>query len=309
MNMHELLLRIKEIEEPTNLYLLNALSDDSGFFSTGGKLLYMSKDDEGHSTQGIETDYLTLQTHVRIKAVRNNQTFSDGAYNIIIFKGELNDPSAESFVSLCTAHSKNRTKLDFRDFFYSLITIFQLPSEQGFKNAIGLYGELRLMKYFFELTGKDISDSWHRNGSMSQFDFSNGESSIEVKTTLSGESKVTIKQSQIFGNHPCYLAAICCDKNDNGQTINELINEMQRDGTSFSGLNFCINLAKELKRISGQEAAEVRFDVSEIDLFCNYHINPFPEIPECVSNLVYKLDLACFEPLDECHIKALISSY
>ena len=61
--------------------------------------------------------------------------------------------------------------------------------------------------------------------------------------------------------------------------------------------------------ISGQEAAEVRFDVSEIDLFCNYHINPFPEIPECVSNLVYKLDLACFEPLDECHIKALISSY
>lgn len=84
---------------------------------------------------------------------------------------------------------------------------------------------------------------------------------------------------------------------------------MQRDGTSFSGLNFCINLAKELKRISGQEAAEVRFDVSEIDLFCNYHINPFPEIPECVSNLVYKLDLACFGPLDECHIKALISSY
>lgn len=309
MNTHDLLLRISEIEDSTNLYLLCALSDDSGFFSTRGKLLYISKDDEVYATQGIETDYLTLQTHVRIRAVKNNQTFPDGWYNIILFKGDLSELSVDSFVHLCTVHSKNKSQLGFRDFFYSLITIFQLPSEQGFKNAVGLYGELRFMKYCYDLTGKDISEYWHRNGPLSKMDFSNGKSSIEVKTTVSEESKVTIKHSQIFGDNICYLAAVCCDRHDNGQTINELVSEMQKDGTAFVGLNFSINLAKELKRISSQEAEELRFDAGEITLFLNHEINPFPDMPEFVSKLVYDLELSYFEPLSESQIVELIGGY
>lgn len=309
MNIHDLLLQIQGISDLTGLYLLAPLSDDSGFFSTDGKLLYISSDDDHYASQGIETDYLTLQTHVNIKAVKNNQTFRDGTYNIITFKGDLQDPSAESFVKLCSVHARNKLQLGFRDFFYSLITIFQLPSEQGYKNAVGLFGELSFMKYVFELTGIDISDSWHRSGSLSRYDFSNGTSSIEVKTTASGSNDVTIKHSQIFGNHPCYLATVCCEQYDNGKTINELIEEMQKNSQVFTGLNFCINLARELKRISGQEATELRFSVNAIDVFFNMDIDPFPVLPESVSNLVYKLDLSLHEALDRQSLSTLIKDY
>lgn len=299
MNIHDLILQIQGIDDLTGLYLLTPLSDDSGFFSTNGKLLYISSDSEQYASQGIETDYLTLQTHINIKAVRNNQTFNDGIYNIITFKGDLYDPSAESFVNLCSVHARDKLQLGFRDFFYSLITIFQLPSEQGYKNAVGLFGELSFMKYVFDLTGIDISDNWHRSGSMSRYDFSNGKSSIEVKTTSSECNDVTIKHTQIFGSHPCYLAVVCCERYDNGKTINELIDEMQKIGQSFTGLNFCINLARELKRISGQEAAELRFSVRGIDIYYNEDVNPFPILPENISNLVYKLDLSLYDALDE----------
>lgn len=299
MNIHDLILQIQRIDDLSGLYLLTPLSDDSGFFSTNGKLLYISSDCEQYASQGIETDYLTLQTHISIKAVQNNQTFNDGIYNIITFKGDLNDPSAESFVNLCSVHARNKLQLGFRDFFYSLITIFQLPSEQGYKNAVGLFGELSFMKYVFDLTGIDISENWHRSGPMSRYDFSNGASSIEVKTTASGCNNVTIKHSQIFACHPCYLAAVCCEPYGNGKTINELISEMQKSGQSFNGLNFCINLTRELKRISGQEASELRFSVSSIDIYYNEDINPFPILPESISSLEYKLDLSLYDALDE----------
>ena len=299
MNIHDLILQIQGIDDLAGLYLLAPLTNDSGFFSSIGKLLYISSDTEHYSSQGIETDYLTLQTHINIKAVKNNQTFNDGVYNIITFKGDLNEPSTESFVNLCSVHARNKLQLGFRDFFYSLITIFQLPSEQGYKNAVGLFGELSFMKYVFDLTGIDISNSWHRSGSMSRYDFSNGTSSIEVKTTASGCNDVTIKHSQIFGSHPCYLVAVCCEPHDNGKTINELIVEMQKADQSFIGLNFCINLAREFKRISGQEASQLRFVTSRIDVFYNEDINPFPILPECISNLEYKMDLSLYDALDE----------
>lgn len=309
MNIHDLILQIQRIDDLAGLYLLAPLTNDSGFFSANGKLLYISSDTEHYSSQGIETDYLTLQTHINIKAVKNNQTFNDGVYNIITFKGDLHEPSAESFVKLCSVHAKNKTQLGFRDFFYSLITIFQLPSEQGFKNAVGLFGELSFMKYVYELTGIDISDSWHRSGSQSRYDFSNGTICIEIKTTSSDNSNVTIKHSQIFGDYPCYLAAVCCEQHDSGKTISDLITEMQKDGQAFTGLNFCINLARELKRISGQEASELRFSVCSIDVFFNDSINPFPTLPEGVAKLVYKFDLSMYEALDEPMLYALMQNF
>jgi hypothetical protein len=250
MDIENIKAQIQPITDTSSIYLLEALTKAAGFFATDGKLLYIAKDIYEYTYEGIETDYLKLQTHVRISSVKNNQTFSDDYYNIIIYKGNLDDSNISSFIQLCTIHANNSDDLNFKEFFYSLISLFQLPAEQAFKNAVGLYGELKFMQYAKERTKIDISTFWHKSGSYSQYDFSNGESNIEIKTTMSDNSEVTIKHQQIFGDHPCTLVAINCEQYENGETIAEVIAAMYADSDAFNGMNFSINLAKELKRVS-----------------------------------------------------------
>lgn len=309
MNAIEIKHLIESITDTVGIYLLAPLSATSGFFTNAGKLLYVAKDIYNYLYESIETEYLKLQTHVRISAVKNNQTFEDDYYNIIIYKGSLTDRNLDSFIQLCTVHTNNSDDLNFKDFFYSLITLFQLPAEQAFKNAVGLYGELKFMQYAKEQRNIDISNSWHRSGSYAQYDFSNGEKNLEIKTTLSDNSTVTIKHQQIFGDHPCYLVVIDCMQYENGETIEEIINSMYADSLFFNGMNFSINLAKELKRVSIKDVKELRFSARKIQFFDSDYINPFSTVPEAVSKLNYSLDISEFTALPEAITDSIIDTF
>lgn len=301
--------KIESISDTSNIYLIEALSEVAGFFVNDKKLLYMAKDTFGSSCEGIETDYLKLQMHVRISAVKNNQTFNDDYYNAIIYKGDLDDDNFYSFIHLCSIHAKNAVELNFNEFFYSLISLFQLPEEKVFKNAVGLYGELKFMQYVSKRRNLDISDSWHRRGSYSKYDFSNGNENIEIKTTLSENSEIIIKHQQIFNDYPCYLVVIGCDLYENGETIEELITSMYADPVAFKSINFSINLAKELKRVSNNDIKEARFCIRHISFFDPKKINPFPSIPENISKLSYALDVSEFEALPESTTDVIIENF
>lgn len=309
MDVENIKSQIESITDTTSIYLLEALTEIAGFFANEGKLLYIAKDIYGYHYEGIETDYLKLQTHVRISSVKNNQTFRNDYYNVIIYKGNLDDSNISSFIQLCAIHANNSDDLNFKEFFYSLIALFQLPTEQAFKNAVGLYGELKFMQYVKERTQVDISTSWHKSGSYSQYDFSNGKSSIEIKTTMSDNSEVTIKHQQIFGGHPCTLAVINCEQYENGETIEDVIAAMYADPAAFKGMNFSINLAKELKRVSIADVKEIRFCVRQIQLFAAKDINPFPIIPDAVDKLSYKLDISELNPLSETDSDFILKTY
>ena len=301
--------QVNSILDTSSIFLIEVLSDCAGFFANDGKLLYIAKDIYEYLYEGIETDYLKLQTHIRISSVKNNQTFKDDYYNVIIYKGNLDDSNLESFVQLCSVHAQNSEDLNFKDFFYSLIALFQLPTEQTFTNALGLYGELKFMQYAQQRKGIDISESWHRSGPYSQYDFSNGTNNIEVKTTLSDNANVTIKHQQIFGEHPCILVAINCEQYDNGETLEEVISSMISDSTAYNGMNFNINLAKELKRVSLKAFKDMRLEVKQIQFFDTIDINPFPSIPDVVNRLSYKLDISELPTLPESVFDSFIRSF
>lgn len=293
MEIKEIVNLILTIDDIDGLYLLCPLTSDAGFFSSNGKLLFVARDIDSHSTTGVETDYLQLQTHIRISAVKNNQTFKDDFYNIILFKGAVEeDGNVSSFVNLCEIYARNLKELDFREFFYSLIDLFQLPSEQSYKNAVGLYGELKLMQHVLAQYSVDMSNAWHKSGSYSRYDFSGIESCIEVKTTSSDDSCVSIKHKQIFDGKPCYLAVICCDVFDSGETIAELIALIMKEANSFQSLNFSLNLAKELRKVSPRDIQELRFATNSIQFYDARAINPFSDIPDNVSKLQYRLDVS-----------------
>lgn len=309
MNVCDIIDIIKSIKDKDILFLIEPLSEHAGFFSFNGHLLYVVKDVFGYSYEGIETDYLRLETHIYISSVENNQTFIDDYYNIIIFKGELTDENIDSFIKLCRLYVWNMDEVRFKEFFYSLISLFQLPSEQNYKNAIGLYGELKFMQMAVETFEHDISNAWHKKGTTSQYDFTNGDKNIEVKTTTTEEMSICIKQKQIFGENLCWLVTVVCKEDENGETIEELINRLIDKKGVFNSIYFSINLAKELKRISPKEARDLRLKLQEIRVFDTKEINPFPSIPDIVDKLEYRLDVTEMNSLAQNDIAQLIFEF
>lgn len=310
METAELIELIKSISNTDRIFLLEALNSNAGFFSSEGQILYIVIDEFNYASDGIDTEYLKLQTHVRISSVANNPTFSDGFYNIIVFKGDLSEEdNLESFVKLCRVHASNSTELNFKDFFYSLISIFQLPAEEKLKNAVGLFGELMFMKTVYETFGKDLSKFWHLTGPYSKYDFSNGSTSLEIKTTLSEQKEVTIKHQQIFGEDTCYLVAVNCNRSETGKTIAEVVESLANIPNAFNSINFSINLAKELKRVSPNDVLESKMVFSGFDVYDSYSINPFPVVPDEVSKMTYNLALYCYEPYSQEQLIKLLENY
>lgn len=292
MNSAELQHLIQQIDNNSSIQLLEPLSMNSGFFATEGKLLYMSLDSCDYSVESIDTDFLTLQMHVPIHAIDNSPTFNDGFYNIVIFKGSLDDENADPFIELCSLHASHQTEIAFRDFFYALISLFQLPREQSYKNAVGLFGELKYMQYIAEEYGVDISLFWHKKGSLSKFDFSNKDTGIEIKTTSTESASVLIKHNQIFGDYNCFLVAVECDQIGIGESLSDLIDAMKNDDKMFKNLNFAINLEKELKRVSPQQINDLVLRTNSIITYNANCINPFSTLPDNIDDLSYKLDLS-----------------
>lgn len=305
MDVNQMIDAIRSVDDEQTLFMIESVTSTEGFFTTEKKLLFVAKDAEGYLTEGIETDYLKLQTHVHISAVENDHTFENDDYNIIIFKGELKGDNIEAFVHLCEIYAYNSCELGFKEFFYSLIQIFQLPSEQSYINAVGLYGELKILQYAYKTHGVDISRCWHIKGSKSKYDFSNGEECIEVKTTSSEDCKISIKHSQIFEDEKCCLAVVICDQTDNGETLEELV-RFFRESEGFNGIEFAINLEKEKSRISKSDFLKQRFRLQNIMFYRTENVNPFDDLPDNVFSLEYKMDLSEEEYLQEPDIKEIL---
>lgn len=300
---------LDNIEDKDALYLIEPITEKTGFFSSDGKLIFIAKDEAGLTSEGIDTEYLKLQTHIRLRAVKNYQTFEDGFYNSIIFNAETSNDNIFDFINLCEIYALNEEELSFRDFFYTLISIFQLPSEKMYINAIGLYGELKFMEYCAKEMGLDISQYWHRNGELSKYDFSNGYNFIEIKSNSNGSDIATIKHDQIFGVSEGYLVLVSANIGDTGETIDELIESMQEEKKYFNNINFNVNLTKELKRISELDRQTVRFVVKEIKMFDTKDINPFDNIPVEIKELKYKYDLSECVEIEKGEIIGLLNEF
>ena len=287
---------LDNIKDKDTLYLIEQITEKTGFFSQDGKLIFIVKDEAGLRPEGIDTEYLKLQTHIRLSSVKNFQTFEDGYYNLIVFNAETSNENIFDFINLCEIYARNEEELSFRDFFYTLISIFQLPSEKMYLNAIGLYGELKFMEYCAKEIDLDISTYWHRNGELSKYDFSNGDNFIEIKSTSNGSEIATIKHKQIFEVSDGYLVLVSTYTDDTGETIDELIESMHKEEKYFKNINFNATLTKELKRVSEVDCQTMRFVVNEIKMFNTKDINPFDNIPVGITESNYKYDLSeCIE--------------
>lgn len=303
MNMLEVIKKaLAETPKDGAIYLVQKLSEVSGFFIADGHLMYLVHNFENIAHKSLLTDYLSLNTDVEICSIKNNQTFPSAKYNVLEFlttEVGYDDSNLESFVNLCFSHTDFMGGKSFLKFFFALSELFQDPKVQQYKNLVGLFGELSFMKTMCQLTGLDFSDRWHKGGSTDKYEITLETKNIEIKTTAATDEEVTIKHAQLFNADHNYLVVVCIEESSAGKTLNELITNMQGDPIFYNNYNFVLNIEREKKRVSPTDADKKRFSVKSICIFDAADINPFSEVPECVSGLTYKLDLLDKKPIPE----------
>ena len=254
------------------LYLIDKISEKSGLFCSNGDILYLVINNECCSSISVATEYLQMDTNVFVQSFDEDRTFPDSEYNILRYKGINIDEqreNVESFVNLCVAHSKLLGGESFEQFFYSLISLFQLPKEQSYLNLMGLYGELSVIRHLFSTYKIDVSSYWHTDGPYSKVDFTfPNKNSIEVKSSSKGDKAVSIKHSQLFSSlDSIVLASVHIFEDNSGFTLNELIDALHSSRDYCNNLQFEISLQKELKRVSPNDADKKRFVVNDIHYF------------------------------------------
>ena len=265
------------------IYLLEAFNNNAGLFLHDDKVLFAEKTDGKAKSSKIETVNLTLITKLCITAINDNSTFLSGQYNAIYFNEDYKGELFESFKRLCFVYSTNNIS-DFEGFFYSLISIFQLPSQTKNRNAIGLFGELSLIKEVWEKYEFDLTNYWHIDGVESKYDFQLPLMNIEVKTTSLEKNSFSIKHSQIFNKANNFLVLIKMSKGK--LSLQELIDYFKNNTPFKMNYIFQINLHSSLAELSTVQL-EKKLEVSE---FYAYHcdkLETISDIPECINNIIY----------------------
>ena len=85
MNLAKLKQQMDLFPDDDNIYLLESITDSAGFFVNNSQLYYLAEDDSNYSYESIETDFLKLQSHIKIHSVTNSSTYRDGYYNSIVY--------------------------------------------------------------------------------------------------------------------------------------------------------------------------------------------------------------------------------
>lgn len=299
MVIKQLLSKIHSVPKDNTLYLLEKFPCETGLFATNGNVLYLVRNDEHCSSMNVKTDFLNLYTNIFVSAFNQSvSSFENGYYNSVEFElSESSDIEANlsAFVNLCLAHSAYMRGKEFMSFFDSLVSLFQLPREQQYKNLVGLMGELLLIEYVFQNYKEDLSLYWHNEGLSSRLDFTCPYANFEVKTTVADSLSFTIKHNQLFVNsNDNYLVAVSIEENNSGRTLEELITRLLQDPDICNSMNFSINIEKEKRRISPSEVNSRRFVLKKINAYHATDINPFVNVPNCIEDLSYKLNLLPF---------------
>lgn len=312
IDINHLIEKTHIIPHDNTLYLLEKLPCETGLFASNGNILYFVPNKEKCTPSNIQTEYLHVETNIYVSSFNSSvSSFKNGYYNYVELQlAALNDLEANlsTFINLCLAHASYTHGNEFMEFFDSLVSLFQLPREQQYKNLLGLIGELLFIEYVYQNFKEDISEYWHTNGVSSRLDFTCPHINFEVKTTQNGSLCFTIKHDQLFINpEKNYLIAISIEENNSGRTLEELITSLLQNPNICNTLKFSINIEKEKRRISPSEINNRKYVLKKIGFYRATDINPFTYVPDCVEDLSYKLNLLPFPSTPTEEIQSLLT--
>ena len=292
--------KIKSIKQMSNfrsdrVFLIEKIDEQNGFFLFEEKLTF-ARLSENNSGTNLATSMLDYFPCVNLKSVENDPSFQEGYFDFLVLKTDDKDLIA-SFISLCRAYVKDGS-VSFNDFIVGMIDLFQLPKRESKLNAIGLFGELYLIKTIFERCGIDFTNGWHLSGAFSKYDFSFDKFNLEVKTSTVDSTSYLIKHSQLFNENKNFIGLVRLEKVDNGgNSLSELIDLMKNETPFAENVRFQIALQKELKKEFEIDTLEQRYVFKSAFFFENNQLETIENIPFCITEIEYRYDFDITESL------------
>jgi len=295
----------KEAYNPEYLYLIKLISPDSAFLYCNG-IVYFAVKSNNSQGDSIDTNVLSLKSNISKNTVENNPSFIPGCYDLLIFKGDVESDLFDSFIELCEAYVINNTAMNLVDFFYALLSMFQMPKEQSFVNLIGCFGELIVIKEFYEKFNLNICSNWHSgDDTFDKYDFSFNELNMEVKSTIKDNLIFKIKHSQIFNDKNNYVMVVNLESDNSGFSMKDLYNYFKKNNDFANNLGFMIKLEKEKKKFSMNDFNEKKLNLLNYHIYCNKDLETIKNIPQCINLVEYYYD---FIGQKEIEIETFINS-
>ena len=291
--------------ENDKLYLIKNLNDDYGFFYSNKEIIFGKKSDRTSIGSSISTDYLDMELNVYIESLNLNNTYNSGNYDLLIFKNITEEIKMDIFYSICCSYANDQSGISFSDFFNSLVDIFREHGDMDYANVLGLLGEMIFIKKVYEVSGKNISQNWHRTGINSKFDFTFSGLNIEVKTTSKSELEFSLKHSQIFNNQNNYVAIVNVLETGEGESIETLCDYFQKTKPFSTDVKLQICINKELTRV--RKPGKNKFSLDNIFLIDVNDMKRLDDIPSCISNISYDYDFSDIRKSDINKIKDILN--
>lgn len=275
------------------VYLVSEINATDGFYVCDGEPVYAAKvNGAPRHKAAVETECLQLRLGVKLKLAGTECCTSAQSFDMIRLISFQNEKELTAFVDLCTMHANRATALSFEEFFYSLNSLFKPLRAQCTLNAMGLYGELALIDASRKLGfGFAVSHGWQLTGRNSKYDFTFSAGNIEVKTASLLKMKVLVKHEQLFNEDSNHLAVVVLEKAPNGETLEQLANRLLECDRCFDDFRSQAELTGQLLRVD-EKGLRTPFIVRSIRCYPAESINCLGDVPDRVSELSYRLDLA-----------------
>lgn len=293
--MEQFLAKIEHIKESDEynseqLFMIESINDSSGFL-LGGEKIYFINVSNSSDSESIITNHLSLRTRISINTIENYPTFAPGYYDILAYNNVNDVLYLESFVELCKMYIVSLSKMSFRDFFYSLLKLFEPIKDSSFSNLVGLFGELSIIKKAYTDYDVILMDDWHNTyGSTDKYDFSLKNFNIEVKTTTKDSMIFNIKHKQIFNEKHNYVVVINVEPDNSGESLHDLYVFFKNTKPFSDNIEFAIKLETEKAKVSQQDFKLKRLSIDNYSVFDNKEMKTIDKIPEWISHIEYLYD-------------------
>ncbi|WP_165861286.1 PD-(D/E)XK motif protein [Paenibacillus paeoniae] len=253
------------------------------------------------SSQMQSTKKLFFSSNTKCEMIISDATF-EKTVHILTCLSEVQEEQL-AFIRLTEAFSKHLVSNNsymLNELFSALVSLF----DQGRKTADielqGMYAELYVIKYFFNL-GINISSFWQKNNKMN-FDFTiNRIKRMEVKSTTQGTRIHHFKHEQLLSELYDIVIVSCLLRGDDaGLSLYKLIQEVRAIAAEdFKTLLYIEQLIKNIPEevLSGFMYDEIYLE-NNIRFYPASSIPKFNEAqPEGVTQTEYNSNLSTSSPL------------
>lgn len=208
---------------------------------------------------------------------------------------EENEDKILAFIRLTRAFAQGKRDNDqlcLSKLFSSISSLFDRKRQVSEIELQGLYAELYVILYLYK-AGCDISKCW-QSKNMMKFDFSiSDRKRMEIKSTTKTSRTHHFKHDQLLSElYDIRIVSIMLQKNDYGESLGELIEQMQDKFADNYAL--LVHIESTISQIESEELYDIKYDSTYTRTNLRfYNAKDIPHFNEKTPDGVFNAEYDC----------------